>query len=187
MKSNLEVNYKEQTQIENKASQPKLTPSLLWLMTISTGIVVGNNYYNQPLLGLMAKDFFVSEAKISIIAMFTQIGFALGLLFIVPLADMLHRKRLILGIFLTIILSLFSMVLATSLPQLYLASFMVGFSSIIPQMFVPLTAELATDQKRSSAIGTVMSGLLLGILLSRVMAGFIGEIWGWKTVYYIAI
>lgn len=176
-----------QEQLIAQAVKPKLTKGLLWLMTITTGIVVGNNYYNQPLLGLMAKDFAVTEATISTIAMLTQIGFALGLLFIVPLGDMVRRKKLILSIFALIILSLIGMVVAPTLPLLYLASFMVGFSSVVPQMFVPLTAELATEDNRSSAIGMVMSGLLLGILLSRVSAGFVGDLWGWKAIYYIAI
>ncbi len=167
--------------------QPTLTSGLLWLMTITTGVVVGNNYYNQPLLGLMAQDFNVTESKISIIAMLTQIGFALGLLFIVPLGDMVRRKKLILIMFIAMIISLTGMVLASHLTQLYVASLLVGFSSVVPQLFVPLAAELATDEERSTAIGTVMSGLLLGILLSRVMAGFIGDLWGWKSVYYLAI
>ncbi|WP_286589757.1 MFS transporter [Sphingobacterium sp. N143] len=188
MKSNLTIDNTTtiQPSVET-SSKPTLTRGLLWLMTITTGIVVGNNYYNQPLLGLMAKDFQVSEAQISMIAMLTQIGFALGLLFIVPLGDMIRRKKLILCVFVAMIISLFGMVAAPNLPLLYVASFMIGFSSVVPQMFVPLTAELATDDKRSAAIGMVMSGLLLGILLSRVIAGFIGEIWGWKMVYYLAI
>lgn len=175
------------SEIETAHTKPELTKSLLWLITITTGIVVGNNYYNQPLLGLMAKDFQVTEAAISIIAMLTQVGFAVGLLFIVPLGDMVQRKKLILSIFLLIIASLMGMVLAPTLPLLYIASFMVGFSSVVPQMLVPLTAELSAPEKRSSSIGMVMSGLLLGILLSRVAAGFIGDIWGWKAIYYIAI
>lgn len=182
MKSDIAIEQSIET-----VSKPTLTRDLLWLMTITTGIVVGNNYYNQPLLGLMAKDFAVTETQISMIAMLTQIGFALGLLFIVPLGDMVRRKKLILSVFLAMILSLFGMVLAPNLSLLYVASFMIGFSSVVPQMFVPLTAELASEDKRSAAIGMVMSGLLLGILLSRVVAGFIGDLWGWKMVYFMAI
>lgn len=182
MKLDIEIEQSIETE-----SKPTLTRGLLWLMTITTGIVVGNNYYNQPLLGLMAKDFAVTATQISMIAMLTQIGFALGLLFIVPLGDMVRRKKLILYIFVAMILSLFGMVLAPNLPLIYVASFLIGFSSVVPQMFVPLTAELATDEKRSAAIGVVMSGLLLGILLSRVIAGFMGELWGWKMIYYMAI
>jgi predicted MFS family arabinose efflux permease len=181
------TNQNIELHVDSKRHTPVLTKPLLWLITLTTGIVVGNNYYNQPLLGLMAKDFHVSEAAISMIAMLTQIGFATGLLFIVPLGDMIKRKKLILSIFLLIIASLLAMVFAPSLELLYIASFMVGFSSVVPQMLVPLTAELATPEKRNSSIGMVMSGLLLGILLSRVAAGFIGDIWGWQAIYYIAI
>jgi len=173
--------------IQSEQPRPILTKPTLWLITLTTGIVVGNMYYNQPLLGLMAKDFQVTEAAISIIAILTQIGFAIGLLFIVPLGDMMQRKKLLLSIFLLIIASLFGVVLAPNLMLLYIASFMVGFSSVVPQMLVPLTAELSTPERRNSSIGMVMSGLLLGILLSRVVAGFIGDLYGWKAIFYIAI
>lgn len=166
--------------------KPVLTRSTLWLMTITTAVVVGNNYYNQPLLGLMAKDFRVTESQISFIAMLTQIGFALGLLFIVPLGDMMRRKKLILSTFFLMTIALLAMTIAPNLGFLYVASFLVGFTSVVPQMFVPMAAEMATPEKRNSAIGMVMSGLLLGILLSRVVAGFVGELWGWKMIYYIA-
>lgn len=168
-------------------TKPELTRSLLWIITLTTGIVVGNNYYNQPLLGLMAKDFGTTEDVISVIAILTQTGYAAGLLFIVPLGDMVHRKKLILSIFVLSILSLSGMILAPSLPLLFIASFMVGFSSVVPQMLVPLTAELSSEKNRSASIGMVMSGLLMGILLSRVAAGFTGELWGWKAIYEIAI
>lgn len=171
---------------EQRVAKPPLNRGTLWLMTIATGVVVGNNYYNQPLLGLMARDFGVSEGKISNIAMLTQVGFALGLLFIVPLGDMLKRKRLILVDFGLIILSLIGMTVAPTVGWLFLASFMVGFTSVLPQLFVPMAAELATKEKQGAAIGMVMSGLLLGILLSRVVSGFVGDIWGWKVMYYIA-
>lgn len=166
--------------------KPLLTRSNLWLMTIATGVVVGNNYYNQPLLGLMSKNFKVSESQISLIAMLTQVGYALGLLFIVPLGDMMRRKKLILSTFFLMTISLLAMTMAPNLGFLYVASFLVGFTSVVPQMFVPMAAEMATPEKRNSAIGMVMSGLLLGILLSRVVAGFVGELWGWKMIYYIA-
>ncbi|MBZ4188505.1 MFS transporter [Niabella beijingensis] len=174
--------------MESAASpaKPPLTRGVLWLMTVATGIVVGNNYYNQPLLGLMARDFGVSEGRISNIAMLTQVGFAFGLLFIVPLGDMLRRKRLIIAAFGGIIVSLLGMTVAPSVGVLFAASFMVGFTSVLPQLFVPMAAELATKEKQSAVIGMVMSGLLLGILLSRVVSGFVGDLWGWKMMYYIA-
>lgn len=167
--------------------KPALTRGTLWLMTIATGMIVANNYYNQPLLGLMARDFGVAESRISNIAMLTQIGYAMGLLLLVPLGDRLKRRRLILWDMGFIVLSLAGMILAPTIEWLFVASFMVGFSSIAPQLFVPMAAELASKEKQSAAIGTVMSGLLVGILLSRVVSGFVGEYLGWKAMYMIAI
>lgn len=167
--------------------KPALTRGTLWLMTIATGMIVANNYYNQPLLGLMARDFGVAESRISNIAMLTQIGYAMGLLLLVPLGDRLKRRRLILWDMGFIVLALAGMILAPTIEWLFVASFMVGFSSIAPQLFVPMAAELASKEKQSAAIGTVMSGLLVGILLSRVVSGFVGEYLGWKAMYMIAI
>ncbi|HCC93684.1 MAG TPA: MFS transporter, partial [Flavobacteriaceae bacterium] len=92
--------------MENLQMKPRLTPIILWIMIIGSGLVVANNYYNQPLLSLIAKDFNVSESKVSNIAMLTQIGYACGLLFIIPLGDLLKRKRMILIDFVFIIAAL---------------------------------------------------------------------------------
>lgn len=167
-------------------AQPKLTPGILWLMAISSGLVVANNYYNQPLLGLMAKDFNVSESKISGITMFTQIGYAFGLFFFIPLGDMFRRKKMILIDFIFIIISLLSMAFSPSVELLFPISFVIGFTSVIPQLFVPMAATLATSDKKAKAVGIVMSGLLVGVLGSRVLSGYIGDIWGWREMYYIA-
>ena len=168
-----------------KQKQP-LSSSLLLLMAITTGVVVANNYYNQPLLGLMAKDFGVTELQISSIPMLTQIGYACGLFFIVPLGDKLKRKKLILTDFAFIILSLIGMAMARSPLQLKIFSFLIGFTAVIAQILVPMAAELAADDKRGRAIGIVMSGLLMGILASRTVSGYVGAHWSWQTIYYIA-
>lgn len=169
--------------IDSKKELPKAT---LWLMTIATGLVVANNYYNQPLLGLIAKDLNVDEATVSNSAMLTQIGYACGLLLIVPLGDMFKRKKMILIDFVFIIFSLVGMAISTSILSILIFSFLIGFTSVIPQVFVPMAAELAQKEKQASAIGMVMSGLLIGILLSRVLSGFIGSYFGWREMYWIA-
>lgn len=169
--------------IDSKNELPKAT---LWLMTIATGLVVANNYYNQPLLGLIAKDLSVDEAMVSNSAMLTQIGYAFGLLLIVPLGDMFKRKKMILIDFFFIIFSLAGMALSTSILSILIFSFLIGFTSVIPQVFVPMAAELASKGKQASAIGMVMSGLLIGILLSRVVSGFVGSYFGWREMYWIA-
>lgn len=166
-------------------TNPPLTKSLLWLMTIATGLIVANLYYNQPLLHLIAKDFNVNELRISKIAMLTQIGYAVGLLFIVPLGDKMLRKRLILTDLVFVIISMFGMAYAPSVEALFILSFVIGFTSVIPQVFVPMAAELATAEKRSETIGLVMSGLLIGILLSRVISGIVGDLFGWRSMYLI--
>ena len=163
-----------------------LSNRLLLLMSITTGVVVANNYYNQPLLGLMAKDFGVSELQISSIPMLTQIGYAFGLFFVVPLGDKLKRKKLILADFAFIIIALIGMALSTTPFQLKLFSFLIGFTAVIAQLLVPMAAQLSKGDKRGSAIGTVMSGLLMGILASRTLSGYVGAHWGWQAIYYFA-
>ncbi|WP_353129793.1 MFS transporter [Parapedobacter pyrenivorans] len=153
-------------------------------MTIGAGLVVANNYYNQPLLGLIARDFKVSESEVGIVAMLTQIGYATGLFFIVPLADMFYRRRLVLTIFPFIPLSLLLATFSYSLTWLAAASFLIGLSCVIPQLFVPMAATLATIDKKSYSIGLVMSGLLIGVLASRVVSGVAGEYLGWRYVFF---
>ncbi|MFC0516752.1 MFS transporter [Mucilaginibacter angelicae] len=165
---------------------PHLTPVTLWIMTIATGLVVANIYYNQPLLADMAHTFGVSDKKAQQISLFTQIGYATGLLFIVPLADMLKRKRLILIDFVLMIISLVASAMAPSVTILMIAGFLVGVSSVIPQLLIPMAAHLAKPHERGKKIGFVMSGLLIGILLSRTLSGFVGEHFGWRSMYYIA-
>lgn len=166
--------------------KPRLTPTLLWLMTVASGLIVANNYYNQPLLGLIARDFGVTAQAVSRIAMLTQIGYAAGLLVIVPLGDLLPRKRLIMADFVLIAASSAGMALSNSLYMAYAFSFLIGFTSVIPQIFVPMAAGLAEPENRTKTIGFVMSGLLLGILGSRIFSGFIGNLMGWRSVFLIA-
>lgn len=155
-------------------------------MTILSGLVVANNYYNQPLLGLIASDFQVAEGTVSKISVLTQLGYACGLLFIVPLGDKLLRKRLILADLLFVVAALLLMAFANALWMLYVASFLIGVTSVIPQIFVPMAAELSSPEKKSANIGMVMSGLLMGILLSRFFSGIIGEYMGWRAMFEIA-
>ncbi|AZA54922.1 MFS transporter [Chryseobacterium sp. G0201] len=163
-----------------------ISRTVIWLMAIISGLVVANNYYNQPLLGLISKDLNVSESAASRISMLTQIGYAVGLLMIVPLGDKFLRKRLILIDLFLVFGSLLWMTFATQLWMLYAASLLIGVTSVIPQLFIPIAAELSSDKEKSSNIGTVMSGLLLGILLSRFIGGIVGDVWGWRAMFGIA-
>lgn len=163
-----------------------ISRTVIWLMTIISGLVVANIYYNQPLLSLISEDLQVSEAAAGKISVLTQLGYAAGLLLIVPLGDKLFRKKLILVDLLLVFLSLVWITFANELWMLYIASLLIGVTSVIPKLFIPIAAELSTDKEKSSNIGLVMSGLLLGILLSRFIGGIVGEIWGWRTMFGIA-
>lgn len=155
-------------------------------MAFCTGLIVANIYYCQPLIILIAKHFNIDESVAGRITYITQSGYAAGLLFLVPLGDRLERKTQILG---TTVLAILSLILAAEAPNflvLQIACFLIGFSSVVPQLILPLAAHLANPAQRGKTIGTIMSGLLLGILLSRTISGFIGKIWGWTSMFWIA-
>lgn len=166
--------------------KPELTPFTLWLMTITTGLVVANIYYSQPLLTDIALAFKVSSQKAGQVAMFTQFGYAAGLLFIVPLGDMFERKKLMLLDFGLLVFSLIGLALAPSILVLCIFSFFTGLSSVITQLLVPMAAHLAKPEERGKKIGLVMSGLLTGILLSRTFSGIVAAHFGWRAIYYFA-
>lgn len=163
-----------------------LSKGTLWLMAIGAGLVVANNYYNQPLLGMIAREFGESESATSKVAMFTQIGYAAGLLLIIPLGDMFRRKKIILIDFAFILLSLIVFALSQSLIVMITASFFIGLTSVVPQIFIPIAAQLSKPEEKGRNVGIVMSGLLIGILASRVFSGLVGDWLGWRSVFFIA-
>jgi len=166
--------------------KPKLTNTTLWVMTLTTGLVVANIYYNQPLLTDMAQTFHVSNGEAGQVSMLTQVGYALGMLFVVPLADMVKRKRLMLINFAFIVAALLLTALAPNIHILILSGLLLGAASIIPQLLIPMAAHLAKPAERGKKIGFIMSGLLIGILLSRTLSGFVGAHLGWRAMFYIA-
>ncbi|MGY8915528.1 MAG: MFS transporter [Flavobacteriales bacterium] len=164
----------------------KLSNFVLYLMSVAAGLVVANLYYNQPLLGQIAIDFGVTESAVSNVALTTQLGYAFGLLFVVPLGDMVSNKKILQFDFLVMIFSLVAAAISNSLLLLIISSFFIGFTSAIPQLFVPMAAQLSDKEGQGRAIGIVMSGLLIGILGSRVISGLVGEQFGWRVMYYVA-
>lgn len=172
--------------VSHTKDHPHLTQFTLWIMTIATALVVANIYYNQPLLADIAHTFNITDKKAQQLSLFTQIGYACGLLFIVPLADMVKRKRLIVIDFVLMILSLLISAVAPSIFILTIAGFLLGLSSIVPQLLIPMAAHLAQPHERGKKLGFIMGGLLIGILLSRTLSGFIGEHFSWRFMFYIA-
>lgn len=177
---------KTNSSINNLKAKPTLTNLLILVMSIACGLTVANLYYIQPLLADIAKTFHVNQLSIGFAAMLTQIGYAIGMIFILPLGDIKEKRTLIVIMLLCSIISLMSMFFSPNIYILIISSFAVGFTSIIPQLIIPLTAQLANPQQRGQTIGTIMSGLLIGILLSRTVSGILGSYFGWRTVYLIA-
>jgi predicted MFS family arabinose efflux permease len=163
-----------------------MTPGMVALFAVACGISAANLYYAQPLLPLISRDLDVGSGGAALVVTAAQVGYGLGLALIVPLGDMLIRRRLVPGILLLASLSLFAASAAPNIIVLVVAVAVAGICSVAAQILVPFAATLATDQQRGRVIGTVMSGLLLGILLARTFSGLIAEAAGWRTVYVVA-
>lgn len=156
---------------------------LIWLMAFAAGAIVANIYYNQPLLREIGASLGASPESLGLIPTLPQVGYALGLLLLVPIGDSQERRRWIVGLTGAISLTLVAVALAPNLPLYLAASLLMGMASVVPQMLVPFVAHLAPPDRRGRLIGVVMSGLLIGILLSRTVAGFVGEAVGWRALY----
>ena len=163
-----------------------LPAHILWTLAIVAGASVANLYYNQPLLNLIRQDLGVSEFKTNLIAMITQVGYALGLLFIVPLGDLYQRKHIIIVNFSLLVGSLLLMASSTDIWLVWAASLVTGVCSMIPQIFVPIASQFSRPENKGRNVGIVISGLLTGILASRVVSGVVGDLWGWREMYYMA-
>ena len=162
-----------------------LSTALVWLMAVSCGLVVANIYYNQPLLAAIGRTFRLSDSSASLVATATQVGYTLGMLFVVPLGDMLERKRLILIMLLGAAGCMALAAVAPSFALLTAASVLIGILSAVPQLLVPMAAHLAPEASRGRVVGHVMSGLLVGILLSRTVSGYVGLHLGWRAMFEI--
>lgn len=159
---------------------------LLALMAVATGLSVANCYYNQPLLGSMAKDFGVSDFSASMVATLTQIGYVVGLVFVIPLGDLVSRKQLILTNYIISSCALLAIALAPNIYWVWGASLLAGASSVMPQFFVPLVSFHSAPAHKVRNVGIIQSCLLIGILGSRVLSGFLADMWGWRSVYFVA-
>jgi len=155
-------------------------------MAIAAGVSVANLYYSQPLLSTLATDFKVSEGAAGIIVTMTQIGYAMGLVLLVPLGDLIVRRRLITWVSLAAVVALVAAALSPSLFWFDLACLAIGITAVVAQVLVPFAAHLARDEDRGRVVGQVMSGLLMGILLARVASGLVSDLLGWRAVYWIA-
>ncbi|MDQ2769340.1 MAG: MFS transporter [Bacteroidota bacterium] len=164
----------------------QLPNSLVWLMALACGLVVANIYYNQPLLADIGRTFHVRAGRASLVATATQVGYTLSMLFVVPLGDMLERKRLMLLMMLGVAACLGLAAWAPTFAVLAGASLLIGLCSAVPQLLLPMAAHLAPPADRGRIVGRIMSGLLIGILASRTLSGYVGALLGWRVMFEIA-
>ncbi len=163
-----------------------LSPALILLMSVATGLAVASNYYAQPLLDTIANAFDLSASSAGFIVTAAQLGYAAGLLFLVPLGDMFERRMLIVSMTLLAAGGMLITASSQSLTLMIVGTALTGLFSVVAQILVPLAATLATPETRGKVVGTIMSGLLLGILLARTVAGLLASLGGWRTVYWVA-
>ena len=163
-----------------------LSRSLLLTMAAASGVAVANLYYNQPMLADMARTFNVNVHQIGLVATATQVGYAAGMPLFIPLGDFIERRRLLTMLFAAVACALAGAALSTSLTALIIASFLIGVVNVIAQIMIPLGSELAAPEEQGRTIGTIISGLLLGILLARTLSGIVSQHFGWRPMYWIA-
>jgi predicted MFS family arabinose efflux permease len=168
------------------ATPAPLRNTTVWFMAISVGVIVANIYYAQPLLADIARTFRLSVTQAGAVAMLSQAGSALGMFLFVPLGDVRERRSLISILLLGATVSLVLVAIAINALWLMVASVALGATAAVVHVFLPFAAHLAPPDRRGRVVGTVMSGLLVGILLARTFSGFLGARFGWRAVYAIA-
>ncbi|SBS39972.1 Inner membrane transport protein YnfM [Marinomonas spartinae] len=165
---------------------PTLSKSLVFTMATGAGLSVASIYYNQPMLDNIGATFHADVSATGFIPTFTQVGYALGILFLIPLGDRFDRRNVIAIKSLLLALALFLCSIMPSLNNVLVASLAIGIMATMAQDIVPAAANLAPEAKRGKTVGTVMTGLLVGILLSRVISGAVSQYLGWQAMYQLA-
>ncbi|CAI1910520.1 Inner membrane transport protein ynfM [Serratia proteamaculans] len=163
-----------------------LSAKVVFLLATGAGVSVASIYYSQPMLGIMGNAFHAGVSDTGMVPTLTQVGYALGILLLAPLGDRHDRRQIIRikGVLLTLTLLLCGF--SSSFPLLLLSSLAIGLAATVAQDIIPAAATLASDANRGKTVGTVMTGLLAGILLSRVFSGVVAEYFGWRSVYLLA-
>ncbi len=159
---------------------------IILLMSAMAGLTVANLYYVQPLLEMIRTDIGTDDALANMIAVVTQVGYALGLLLIVPTGDLISRRKIIVVCMTMAALMTLTIARTSHIYTIWVASLIMGACSIVPQLFIPVAGQFSKPENKSRNMGFVLSGLLTGILAARVISGMVGEWMGWRMMYYIA-
>jgi len=163
-----------------------MTPARTLLFAVAGGAAVGNLYWAQPLLDEIASSLGTSAAVAGLLVTLTQVGYALGILLVVPLGDVLDRRRLIPGVLVASAVALLFAAVAPSFAVLLVALALVGLTTVAGQLLIPLAGDLADPATRGRVVGTIASGVLTGILVSRTVSGLVADAFGWRTIYVVA-
>ncbi len=163
-----------------------LSRPVMLLFAVASGLAVANAYFAHPLLDLMADDLGIARATAGLIVGFTQLGYGLGLVLLVPLGDLLDRRKLVVGQSLLSVLALVSVGFSTTGAMLLASMAAMGLMAVVTQALVAYAASLARPAERGQVVGVVTSGIVLGILLARTVAGTFADISGWRTVYFVS-
>ncbi len=166
------------------ATEP--SAALILVFATAAGLIVANIYYSQPLVGLIARDLAIQASTSSVLVSLTQLGYSAGLFLLVPLADRVENRALVLRLLCVSILGLALAALAKNITEFLIAATLIGVASCVVQILVPMAASLASETNRGKTVGNVMAGLLLGILLARPAASAITYFVGWRAVFAIA-
>ena len=159
---------------------------LLWLMAVACGLCAGANYYCQPLIHSIQQYFNVPESQVALTVTFAQVSYALGLLLIVPIGDMVNKTKFIPLLMFLAAIGLFICAFAVNLPMLWLGTSIIGLFSVAAQVLIPLATMAVKPEKTGEVIGFLMSGLLVGLLLSTSLAGLLSNLFHWKLIYILS-
>lgn len=163
-----------------------MTPRLALLFSVAAGAAVANLYWSQPLLETIATDLKIPPQQATWVLTLVQLGYAAGILLILPLGDVLNRRRMVPLMIAASSVALVAVALAPTMGLLLVVMTLLGVTAIAGQLLVPLAGDLSPDEKRGEYVSTVTAGILMGILLSRTLAGIIADLAGWRVVYLVA-
>jgi predicted MFS family arabinose efflux permease len=168
------------------AAAPRSLRLITVVLAIACGATVANLYYAQPLLAEISSAFGVSQGNAALVVTLTQLGYALGMVAVLPLGDMLENRALASRTLLGTAIALVAAGVAPGFGIFLVASVLVGMTSVVAQILIPFAANLAPEDQRGRFVGTVMTGLLLGVLLARTMSSLVAAAWGWRTIYLVS-